>query len=54
MSRPIEITPSLRGKDAQRFLRILQSPKPDKVPVFDVDKMVKQAQEFIKQQTSQS
>lgn len=46
MARPIEVTPMLRGKDAKRFIKAVQSPRQYKMPSFDLQKMEQQAKDF--------
>ncbi len=53
MARPIEATPVLRGEDAKKFIKAVQSPKPYSLPVFDMQKMAQQA-EFFAQKHEQN
>ncbi|GAB1254080.1 hypothetical protein [Desulfovibrio falkowii] len=52
MARPIEATPVLRGKDAARFIKAAQNPKPYVAPVFDLTKMHQEAKKFLESRAS--
>jgi len=41
MARPIEATPVLKGRAAEKFVQMAQNPKPYVSPVFDLEKMNK-------------
>ncbi len=47
MARPIKETPVLRGKDAERFQRIIKENESKKVPASDYER-AKQAYSSIK------
>jgi hypothetical protein len=50
MARPIEPTPRLRGQDAVRFIQASQTRRPFKEPEFDLEKMSRDAEEWLKKQ----
>lgn len=52
MARPIEATPVLRGKDAARFVKATQNPKPYVAPTFDLTKMHQEVKKFIDRRAS--
>lgn len=47
MARPIEATPVLRRREAVRFIRALNNPKPVKEPVFDLKAMQLAAKDIL-------
>jgi hypothetical protein len=47
MARPIEATPTLKGKDAERFIAAAKNPKPFASPKVDNEKAIERIKQRL-------